>query len=185
MSKLILVYAHGGTPESDPGAVNTALKVNERDWIKEFYDKFVIPELTSRKLEYKTVQQTSWYKIDSQVNAVYEKGDLAIACHLNAGPVTATGTEVLHSGSVNGEKLAKLVNTAIVKTLGLRDRGLKVITIKDRGGRLVVGTKPPCILPELFFLSNNNDYKIGTAKRKELAKAIVDAYEAFRAGKFI
>ena len=185
MSKLILVYAHGGTPESDPGAVNTALKVNERDWIKEFYDKFVIPELTSRKLEYKTVQQTSWYKIDTQVNAVYAKGDLAIACHLNAGPATATGTEVLHSGSVNGERLAKLVNTAIVKTLGLKDRGLKVITREDRGGRLVVGTKPPCVLPELFFLSNTNDHKVGTAKRKELAKAIVDAYEAFRAGKFI
>ena len=50
----------------------------------------------------------------------------------------------------------------------------------DRGGRLVCGTKPPCILIELFFLSNAKDLVDANNKRKELAKAFVDTYVAFR-----
>lgn len=189
--KLILVYAHGGITK-DPGAVNESVKpvVNERDWIKSWYDEYLIPEFKSRKLEIATVQQTEWWEIDTQVDAIYETGDIAIACHLNAGTAdVATGTETLYcKGSTNGEKLAKLFNDTVVKVLGDKDRGIKPIqwdrnkprVHDDRGGRLVCGTKPPCILIELFFLSNDKDLADANTKRKELAKAFVDTYVAFR-----
>jgi N-acetylmuramoyl-L-alanine amidase len=178
MSRVILVYAHGGDTK-DPGAVNG--QVTERDWIKEFFDKFLIPEFKKEKIEVVTVQQKTWYTIDKQVNEVYKVGDIAISCHLNAGPATATGTETLYcKGSKNGEKLAKLVNDAIVGVLKSKDRGLKGLTREDRGGRLVQGTKPPCVLTELFFLSNNEDLKKSYDLRDEMATAMVKAYKAFR-----
>ena len=187
MGRIILVYAHGGK-DKDPGAVNG--KTTERDWTKNFIDKFVIPELTSRKLEYVTVQQSDWIYIDKEVDAVYKSGDIAVSCHLNASVTkTATGTEALYClGSKNGERLAKIFNTAIVKALGIKDRGIKGIQwdrVKprvhdDRGGRLVCGTKPPCVLMELFFVSNDAELANATTKQKELAKAYVDAYVEFR-----
>ena len=193
MSRLILVYAHGGK-ENDPGAVNEKVKpvVKERDWIKGFFDNFVIPELKSRKLEYVTVQQEIWWKIDDQVDDVYKTGDIAISCHLNAGPEGVGGTETLFcKGSVNGEKLANLFNAAVIKVLGTKDRGNKGIQWDrekprlhdDRGGRLVCGTKPPCILMELFFVSNAKELENATKKQKELAKAFVDTYVEFRTKK--
>lgn len=194
MSKLILVYAHGGI-KKDPGAVNEKIKpaVKERDWIKSFFDEFVIPEMKSRNLELVTVQQEEWWKIDKQVDDVYTKGDIAISCHLNAAASATTGgTETLFcKGSKNGEKLATLFNTAIVKVLGTKDRGNKALqwdrekprVHDDRGGRLVCGTKPPCILIELFFITNEKELKNATNKRKELAKAFVDTYVEFRTKK--
>ena len=191
MSKLILVYAHGGIT-NDPGAVNESVKPvqTERDWIKNWYDAYLIPELKARNIAHKTIQQTEWWKIDTQVDAIYEKGDIAVSCHLNAGEADkASGSETLYcKGSTNGEKLAKLFNDTVVKVLGDKNRGLKPIQwdrVKprvhdDRGGRLVCGTKPPCILLELFFLSNDADLADANAKRKDLAKAFVDTYVAFR-----
>ena len=191
MSKLILVYAHGGIT-NDPGAVNDSVKPvqTEREWIKTWYDSYLIPELKARNIAHKTIQQTEWWKIDTQVDAIYEKGDIAVSCHLNAGEADkASGSETLYcKGSTNGEKLAKLFNDTVVKVLGDRNRGLKPIQwdrVKprvhdDRGGRLVCGTKPPCILLELFFLSNDADLADANAKRKDLAKAFVDTYVSFR-----
>ena len=187
MGRIILVYAHGGV-KKDPGAVNG--KTTERDWSKNFIDKFVIPELTSRKLEYVTVQQSDWVVIDKEVDAVYKTGDIAISCHLNASATaTSGGTEALFClGSKNGEKIATAFNNAVVKVLGTKNRGIKGIQwdrVKprvhdDRGGRLVCGTKPPVALLELFFVSNNTELANATAKQKELAIAFVDAYVAFR-----
>ena len=184
INKVILVYAHGGTNPNDPGAVNAKIAVNERDFIKKFIDMFLIPAVKEAGLKYTTVQQKpNWYSIDKQVEAVYERNDIAISCHLNASDnPKSTGTETLHAlGSKNGEKLATLVQAKLVKATGLKDRGLKAITREDRGGRLVAGTKPPCILTELFFLSNEKDYETCLAKQKEMAKAIVDGILEFKA----
>jgi N-acetylmuramoyl-L-alanine amidase len=182
VNKVILVYAHGGTKPNDPGAVNTKLNVGERDFIKTFFDTHLIPAVKAAGIKYSTVAENpNWFAIDKQVDAVYEKGDIAISCHLNASEnATATGIETLHAkGSVNGERLAKLVQANLVKALGLKDRGLDAIVRDDRGGRLVAGTKPPCVLAELFFLSNEKDHAIGKAKQAEMAKAIVDAIKAY------
>lgn len=184
INKVILVYAHGGTEPNDPGATNVKLNVTERDFIKTFIDKFLIPAVKTAGLKYTTVQQKpNWYSIDELVDAVYERNDIAISCHLNAAAdPKATGTETLHAvGSKNGEKLARLVQTELVKATGLKDRGLEAISREDRGGRLVAGTKPPCILTELFFLSNEKDYEKCLATQAEMAKAIVDGILAFKA----
>ena len=77
------------------------------------------------------------------------------------------------------ERRGTLIQANLVKVLGLKDRGLKELSRDDRGGRLVAGTKPPCVLSELFFLSNEKDYAIGKAKQAAMAKAIVDAIKAY------
>lgn len=183
MSKVILVYAHGGTNPNDPGAVNEKINVKERDFIKNFFDKYLGAAFKAKGIETVFVQQSpNWYSIDKLVDKVYVAGDIAISCHLNASATaSSTGTETLHAkGSITGEKLAKLVQSKLVGVLGLKDRGLKSITRDDRGGRLVAGTKPPCILAELFFVSNENDYKKAVDKQKEMAEAIVQAVVEFR-----
>ena len=155
MAKVIVCYAHGGTT-GDPGCLSADKKIKERDYIKAFIDGVFLPALTKKGREYKTIQQQTWYTIDKQVNAAHKPGDICISFHLNASDNNeATGTETLCSkGSKNGSKLAILVNDAVVKTIGIKNRGIKEITREDRGGRLVAGTTPPAVLTELFFLTN-------------------------------
>ena len=144
INKFILVYAHGGTEPNDPGATNVKLNVTERDFIKTFIDKFLIPAVKTAGLKYTTVQQKpNWYSIDELVDAVYEKNDIAISCHLNAAAdPKATGTETLHAvGSKNGEKLARLVQTELVKATGLKDRGLKAISKEEVEANLAAGNR--------------------------------------------
>lgn len=180
MGKVIVCYAHGGTT-GDPGCLSADGKIKERDYIKAFVDGFFLPALDKKKRAYKTVQQKTWYTIDKQVNAEYKAGDICISFHLNASDnKDATGTETLFSkGSKNGSKLAILVNDAVVKTIGIKNRGIKEITREARGGRLVAGTIPPAVLTELFFLTNTNDYKLANPKLSEIGTAVAEAIEKY------
>ena len=180
MAKVIVCYAHGGTT-GDPGCLSADKKIKERDYIKAFIDEVFLPALTKKGREYKTIQQQTWYTIDKQVNAAHKPGDICISFHLNASDDNeATGTETLCSkGSKNGSKLAILVNDAVVKTIGIKNRGIKEITREDRGGRLVAGTTPPAVLTELFFLTNTNDYKLANPKLSEIGTAVAEAIEKY------
>jgi len=51
--------------------------------------------------------------------------------------------------------MAKILNTQLVKALGLKDRGIKVKTAEDRGGYLLKNIATPCVIAEPFFIDND------------------------------
>jgi N-acetylmuramoyl-L-alanine amidase len=98
----------------------------------------------------------------AEIKDVYERVDnwgahASIELHFNAAGPTATGTETLVSTSKSSQDLGRLMNKAMVRHLGLRDRGLKVVQRHDRGGwSLYAGSAPACLV-EPFFATNEED----------------------------
>jgi N-acetylmuramoyl-L-alanine amidase len=84
----------------------------------------------------------------------------ALACielHWNSASPSATGTETLHSGSPKSKSLATSLQKRMLAALELRDRGLKEVSLDDRGGLSVHSGKAPCVIVEPFFGSNGAD----------------------------
>jgi N-acetylmuramoyl-L-alanine amidase len=76
-----------------------------------------------------------------------------ISLHCNAGPSSATGTETfrrVHSPWVSA------VHRSAVKTIGLRDRGLKTES-QSQHPRIAVLSAPNACLLELGFITNAED----------------------------
>lgn len=90
---------------------------------------------------------------------------------------TATGTEVLTSGTVASLRFAECLQDEMLDALGLRDRGEKIVRRGDRGGFNLICGKAPATLIEPFFGSS----PIGLAATDErhekvaLARAILRA----------
>ena len=86
------------------------------------------------------------------------KADIYISFHHNAFQGkwgTHTGTETFYSrGSVEGQKLAKLVQAAAVKAYGLRDRGLKTNNL-----HITREAHMPAVLVEGGFMDSTIDIK--------------------------
>jgi len=97
----------------------------------------------------------------AQINQVYKEvddwgADASIELHFNAATPGATGTETLCSGSSRSKKLANALQNAMLKMLGLRDRGVKVRTT-GRGARSLLAGRAPAALVEPFFCTNRSD----------------------------
>lgn len=101
--------------------------------------------------------------------------DYLISCHFNAYNGKTQGTEVLYSHtSKKGKELALSSLSILLNNLNLPNRGIKPITLKDRGGAILNKTKPIAILIEPFFLDN-----VKTKKELDLLmeKTIVSVLE--------
>lgn len=127
---------------------------------------------------------TTYSKLPQRVNQT--EADIALSLHCNAFNTTATGSEVLHYvNSQNSERLASLIQREVVQVLELRDRGLRPVDAKhkgrkgDKGGHLCKYTAMPCVIVEAFFIDNNSDLAVATAKINELAEAIAKGAMAY------
>lgn len=101
-----------------------------------------------------------------KLNIVNKKNyDLIIELHLNAGPKTAEGCEVLYV-SEKGKTYAQSVQTQLSKLF--KDRGAK----KIENLYMLNQTKPVCIMIETFFCTNSKEWKIGKKNKKKIAKLI-------------
>ena len=97
--------------------------------------------------------------------------ELFVSIHCNAYNGAASGTETLVY-SKNGEaaRIAQDVQSAIVKRLGTRDRG-----IKERPGLGVLRmTDCPAILVETAFIDNENDAWLLKNRQEEFSRAIYE-----------
>lgn len=115
-----------------------------------------------------------------EVKDVYKEvdewgADAAIELHFNFAGKTATGTEVLSSGTAGSMALAGYVQSEMVDCLGLADRGVKVRDNGGRGSASLMAGKAPTILIEPFFGSNRKDCeKVDDAeKMQSLAYSIL------------
>ena len=102
--------------------------------------------------------------------------DLTISIHCNSYNSTSNGHEVLYYPTPNkGEKLARAIQTELVKTVGLRDRGVKprkdLCVLRD--------TKSIAVIVETAFISNPNEAKLLREKPDIFAKAIVEGVKNY------
>lgn len=115
----------------------------------ELYDYQVV--MTRNKDEYVPLGRRAQF-------ANLEQANVFVSVHCNAfKDPQAHGIETLHfPGSIQGIKLAKLVQAEMVEATGLRDRG-----IKPRGDLTVLSrTNMPAILVEAGFISNPGEEKL-------------------------
>lgn len=84
---------------------------------------------------------------------------VVLSLHYNSFHLdSANGTEVLyHENSALGKKYAEDMANRISEHFGTRNRGAKPLSKGDRGFGEVNYTKPPTILLEPFFGSNEGD----------------------------
>uniref|UniRef100_A0A6M3LXK8 Putative N-acetylmuramoyl-L-alanine amidase n=3 Tax=viral metagenome TaxID=1070528 RepID=A0A6M3LXK8_9ZZZZ len=162
--KCALIVGH---KESSQGAVSPS-------GITEFAYNQELAELIKKyveRAEVVIVYRRTYEQLPDDVNQI--KPDFAVSLHCNAFNKKASGSEVLYyEKSSKGKELARKLQTAIVKVLGLPDRGIKAKTSEDRGGYLLRYVKAPIVIIEPFFIDNPADYMVGAEKKAELAEAI-------------
>ena len=115
--------------------------------------------------------------------------DFVISFHFNAvDDPSACGTETLHwRGSVNGQRLAGILQEHMLEQLGLKDRGIKPRHggyrdgkwFGDRGSWILGRTAAPCVLAEPGFASNEGDWDVLCRKKDLLAIAYVRAIKEY------
>ena len=176
--KVALAIGHG---PNDPGAVNVnpanGLKTKEYD-----YNFYIVPRLVELLKKSEVIEpilvkrDVPYSKLPAKINAL--NPNLIIEFHCNAvANATAGGTSTLYSGSAKGKAIAAILQTAMLNTFGLRDRGLEALVKGDRGSTLIFETNAPCFIVEPFFISNEAEETKGIAKRDEYIKNMATAIE--------
>ena len=103
--------------------------------------------------------------------------DYSISMHFNAAANTrADGHEVLYCSSY-GELLAKKLNDTFNKYLANRNRGIKKVSPKERGGGFLCRGKSICVLAEPYFAAHQAYYMPGSPGYMALKKAYVEFIE--------
>lgn len=169
MARILINAGHGGR---DTGAVNGTLY--ERDVNKKIAMK--VSELLMSE-----GHAVTYFQQLNSVNDVWRfenmcNYDLTVSIHCNSFSSTSCGHEVLYYPSPNaGQKLAQAIQTALVKTVGLRDRGVKprkdLCVLRD--------TKSIAVIVETAFISNPNEAKLLREKPDLFAKAIVEGVKNY------
>ena len=197
--KILLDIGHGGSKKStggkvirDFGAVSQSYKTDEFHWNENFVKNYLIPEFLSNNLEYEIVlRKAGTEELVSDLNKASKTGDIILSFHLNSD-IKASGTEVLYwETSVNGKKLAGLLQKKLTEVLKLPDRGIKgrrkPLNSKDalnqRGWTMFKNTKIPFVMMESFFITNNKDMETGNKNIAAMAKAVTEAVLEFREGR--
>lgn len=174
MKKIALIIGHSA---KNQGAVNDNSGVTEFMFNKPL--AFMIATVLAEAGHHPIVmyRETSYTKLPLEVNKT--GADLAVSLHCNAFDDNPHGSETLHYESSSRSKLlAQSIQTEVVNTLGLKDRGVKprkydhVGKAGDRGGYLLRYTNMPCVISEAFFIDSDQSLKQATADKQFLANAI-------------
>lgn len=141
----------------------------------------MVPLLKETNTEYEIVRQDTFPTLASKINKVTKRGDFTISFHLNASSSPqSNGSEVLYyHTSRKGKKLAEVFQKAILNALGTKDRNICPRCKSDRGGSLLFNTKEPCVILEPVFITNENEIKLISERRKELAIAYTYAIKEY------
>lgn len=164
--KVFLDAGHGG---KDPGAVGNGLK--EKDIalsvtlkVGEILQRHNIEVIYSRT----TDVFLELYERTNKANKA--KTDVFVSIHCNsAANKNARGVETFsHIGSIQGAKLARLIQGSLVETnIFSHNRGIKTANFY-----VIRKSNMPAALTELGFISNSLDAQILKNKQNELAEAV-------------
>ncbi len=156
--KIAVVVGHNARRKG--ARAGAPLNTNEYDYNNKIADRMIALASGSTRARKFLREPSNSYR--REIEAVYREvdaygADVSIELHFNSAPFVASGTETLSSGSTRSMALAEAVQGAMVETLGLRDRRVKVPAREDRGGWSLHAGRAPAILVEPFFGSNPAD----------------------------
>lgn len=137
-------------------------------------------ENTGANVKVFTRKATGGYRVE--IENVYGETDAwgaeaSIELHYNAASPSATGTETLRCNTQGGRLLAEKVHPIMVKSFGLRDRGIKIRKrMHERGYYSLMSGRAPAILLEPGFGSNHGDAVRMKEAWPQFAKNLVAAF---------
>lgn len=156
--KIFINPGHGGI---DTGACGNGLI--ERDVVLVI-GRLVAKYLRNVGYDVKAAQIDDLQEICDAANSW--NADLFVSIHCNAGG--GMGTETYHFyGSTAGNKLATCINNQLVKSLPLRNRG-----VKQKGYYVLAATDAPAALVETAFIDCETDADLLAHCPDEFARAI-------------
>jgi N-acetylmuramoyl-L-alanine amidase len=97
--------------------------------------------------------------------------DATIELHFNSANGIANGTETLYA-TENSMEFANKVHQAIIRVLGLKNRGVKKLRPDDRGYKNLTLVTKPCVIIEPGFGDNQIDCLVLADKKDALAQAL-------------
>lgn len=172
--KILLIAGHGA---GDSGALGNGYR--EADCTRE-----TVKLLKEELLKYEDVAVNTY---DTSRNAFYDaqngefnigKYDYVIEMHFNASDnSSAHGTECFVTHEENGIDVEKRIMKNLSKFYTLRDNDNVFDGVKRTNFLVITQVKNKGmsgVLIELCFITNENDMKIYSANKKELAKLIAD-----------
>lgn len=179
--KIAIVVGHNSRAQ---GAVRVTDGVSEYVWNTRLAELIRSHDPASVKI----FKRTAGGGYSAEIDRVYAEvnawgADCSIELHFNAaGSSAATGGETLSSGSDGSLRLANGVRKAVRDALGLPDRGVKIRSRTDRGGRSLWQGRAPAALAEPYFGSNANDCAAADLHMDALAEAYYRAAVQFLGG---
>ena len=167
--KVAIIVGHS---EDERGAYNSDYRISEFEFNNIVANHLKL--ISEHDIE--VVYRNKYYELPEKVNKINAK--INISLHCNAFNQTATGTEVLSSGSAGSLKLASYIQSRMIELFELSDRGVKIRT-EGRGAYILMQTIAPTILIEPFFIDNNFDIKKGILNIVDYAFAINEAIKEY------
>lgn len=159
MAKVFINPGHALDGNPDPGAVNAETGLRECD-VALIIGRKVFTYLESAGCEAVMLQDDSLSSVVERANNW--PADLFISIHCNSAAATsASGAETWYChNSGQGEKLAQCIQSQIVKSVPVIDRGLKEATPGINGLYVLSNTDMTAVLVETAFISNDGDEKL-------------------------
>jgi len=106
--------------------------------------------------------------------------NFVVSLHANSSAPMSHGSEVLfYHTSVEGKKLAAILQKHFLARLGLRDRKIKPTQKSGRGGDQLAMTRAVIVLGEPFFIGNEAEFASVAAKKDDLAMAYAGAIDEY------
>lgn len=175
MSKIYIDPGHNASG-SDTGAVGFGLK--EQDitvQIGVILRDMLVKNGQTVKMSREKITDNISESLSGSLSARYNganswNADLFVSIHCNAANSKAYGCETYYySGSANGEKLAKSVQSHLPEETGRANRGVKTANFA-----VIKNTNMPAILVETAFIDNYDDNKFLASEsgRESCAAAI-------------
>ncbi len=159
--KIVVDAGHGGV---DGGAVSYSGQTNERnitlavslklgDVLKSKGYDVIYTRTDNTSVAWDSSSQTASLRYRANF-ANENNADLFVSVHCNSATPSAYGTETYYSTtkSSKDKTLATDIHTELIKSIGLRDRG-----VKTANHYVTVNTKMPASLVELAFISNQQE----------------------------
>lgn len=170
--KIAIVIGHNSKAQ---GAVRVTDGRTEFDWNGQLAELIRAHDPSSIGIFYRDPNAGGYSreidKVYGEVNASGAK--LSLELHFN-GSVNGdvSGGETYSSGSTNSLRLANLIRERVDAVMDNKNRGVKILTRTDNGGRSLWQGNPPAVLTEPYF----GTYAPGCATADERMDQLAEAY---------
>jgi len=169
MKKFVLDVGH---KEKAPGARNAQYGTTEFEFNRKLAND-IKEALKNEELDIHIFYRTMYKTLPHEINLL--KPNYVISLHANAFNTKASGTMVLYYYiSKSGKRMAEILQSNLLKALGLKDRGIQGRNEHERGGSQLKHVIAPTVIAEPFFIDNDSDLHAATVNYDALVKAYVD-----------